>query len=85
MSQKIEKYYYSYMKSIKSQFVKTSVHDKGIFLLDHIMGSIMIIFIVIALKLAQTFVVMAKYKLNSYQVTKLNTILVEVGVILELL
>jgi hypothetical protein len=65
MSQKIEKYYYSYMKSIKSQFVKTnSVHDKGIFLLDHIMGSIMIIFIVIALKLAQTFVVMAKYKLN---------------------
>jgi hypothetical protein len=32
MSQKIEKYYYSYMKSIKSQFVKTnSVHDKGIF------------------------------------------------------
>jgi len=34
------------------------------FLLDHIMGSIMIIFIVIALKLVHTFVVMAKYKLN---------------------
>jgi len=28
------------------------------------MDNIMIIFIVIALKLAQTFVVMAKYKLN---------------------
>jgi len=65
MSQKIEKYYYSYMKSIKSQFIKTNcVHDKGIFLLDHIMGNTMIIFIVIALKLAQTFVIMAKYKLN---------------------
>jgi hypothetical protein len=65
MSQKIEKYYYPYMKSIKSQFMKTnSVHDKGFFLLDHIMSSIMIIFIVIALKLVQTFVVMAKYKLN---------------------
>ncbi len=65
MSQKIEKYYFSYMKSIKSQFIKTnSVHDKGIFLLDHIMGSIMIIVIVIALKLTQPFVVMGKYKLN---------------------
>jgi hypothetical protein len=65
MSQKIEKYYYSYMKSIKSQFIKTnSVHDKEFFLLHHIMGNIMIIFIVIVLKLAQTFVVMAKYKLN---------------------
>jgi hypothetical protein len=65
MSQKIEKYYYSHMKSIKSQFIKTNcVHDKGIFLLDYIMGNTMIIFIVIALKLAQTFVVMAKYKLN---------------------
>jgi hypothetical protein len=53
------------MKSIKSQFIKTnSVHDKGIFLLDHIMRNIMSIFIVIALKLAQTFVVMAKYNLN---------------------
>jgi len=53
------------MKSVKSQFIKTNnVHDKGDFLLDHIMGNIMIIFIVIALKLAQTFVVMAKYKLN---------------------
>jgi hypothetical protein len=53
------------MKSIKSYFIKTnSVHDKGIFLLDHIMGSIMIIFIVIALKLAQNFVVMAKYNLT---------------------
>jgi hypothetical protein len=62
---KIEKYYFSNMKSIKSQFIKTnSVHDKGNFLLDHIIGNIMIIFIVIALKLAQTFVVMAKYKLN---------------------
>jgi len=65
MSQKIEKYYYSYMKSIKSQFIKpNNVHDKGNFLLDHIMGNIMIIFIVIALKLAQTFLVMAKYKVN---------------------
>jgi hypothetical protein len=65
MSQKIEIYYYSYMKSINSQFIKiNSVHDKGNFLLNHIMGNIMIIFIVIALKLAQTFVVMAKYKLN---------------------
>jgi hypothetical protein len=65
MSQKIEKYYYSYMKSIKSQFIKTnSVHDKGNFLVDHIMGNIMITFIMIDLNLAQTFVVMAKYKLN---------------------
>jgi hypothetical protein len=65
MSQKIEQYYYPYMKSIKSQFIKTnSVHDEGIFLLDHIMSSTMIIFIVIALKLVQTFMVMAKYKLN---------------------
>jgi hypothetical protein len=65
MSQKIEKYYYSYMKSIKSQFIKTNfVHDKGNFLLDHIMGNIMIIFIAIALKLAQICVVMAKYKGN---------------------
>jgi hypothetical protein len=65
MSQKIEKYYYSYMTSIKSQFLKTNnVHDKGICLLHHIMCNIMIIFIVIALKLAQTFVVMAKYKSN---------------------
>jgi hypothetical protein len=65
MFQKIEKYYYSYMKSIKSQFIKTNcVQDKGIFLLDHIIGNTMIIFIVIALKLTQTFVVMAKYKLN---------------------
>jgi len=53
------------MKSIKSQFIKTnSVHDKGIFFLNHIMGSIIIIFIVIALKVAQTFVLMPKYKLN---------------------
>jgi len=53
------------MKSIKSQFNKTNnVHDKGNFLLDHIMGNIMITFIVIALKLAQTFVVMAKYNIN---------------------
>ncbi len=44
MSPNIEKYNYSYMKSIKSQFIKTnSVHDKGNILLDHIMGSIMII------------------------------------------
>jgi hypothetical protein len=62
MSQKIEKYYYSYKKSIKSQFIKTnSVQDKGKFLLDNLTGNIMIILIVIALKLAQTFVVMAKY------------------------
>jgi hypothetical protein len=53
------------MKSIKPQFNQTNnVHDKGNFLLDHIMGNIMIIFIVIALKLAQTFVVMAKYNIN---------------------
>jgi len=65
MSQKNRKILLLYMKSIKSQFIKTnSVDDKGIFLLGHIMGNIMIIFIVIALKLAQTFVVMAKYKLN---------------------
>jgi len=65
MSQKNRKILLLYMKSIKSQFIKTySVDDKGSFLLDHIMDNIMIIFIVIALKLAQTFVVMAKYKLN---------------------
>jgi hypothetical protein len=65
MCQKIKKYYFSNMKSIKLQFIKTnSVHEKGNFLLDHIIGNIMIIFIVIALKLTQTFVVMAKYKLN---------------------
>jgi Na+/pantothenate symporter len=59
----IEKYYYSYMKS---QFIITNMerHDKGTFLLNYIMDNIMINFIVIALKLAQTFVVMAKYKLN---------------------
>jgi hypothetical protein len=33
-------------------------------LLDHIMGCGMIIFIMIASKLAQTFVVMANYKLH---------------------
>jgi len=50
------------------------------------MGNIMIIFIVIPLKLVQTFVVMAKYKLKtSCKVTKLHTILVEMAVILELL
>jgi hypothetical protein len=49
------------------------------------MGSIMIKFIVIALKLAQTSMVMAKYKLNVYKVTKLNIVLVEVGIILKLL
>jgi hypothetical protein len=65
MPQKIELYYYSYMKSMKSWFIKTNnVHDTWIFLLNHITGNIMIIFIVIALKLAQTFVVTAKYKLN---------------------
>ncbi len=64
----IEKYYYSYVKSIKSQFIQTnSVYDKGTFLLDDIMGNIMIIFIVMALKLTQTFVVMAKYKQNLLQ------------------
>jgi hypothetical protein len=48
-------------ESIRSQFIKPnieSVHDKGSFLLDHIIANIMIIFIKIALKLAQTFVVM---------------------------
>ncbi len=65
MSQKIQKYYYYYMKSIKSKFNKTNnVHDKRNFLLDHIMGNIMITFILIALKLTQTFVVMTKYNIN---------------------
>jgi len=41
-----------------------SVHDKGYFLLDDIIGNIMIIFIVIALKLAQTVMVIIKYKVN---------------------
>jgi hypothetical protein len=60
-----QKNYYSCMKSIKSQFIKTNnVHDNGIFLLDHIMGIIMIIFIATALKLVQTIVVRAKCKLN---------------------
>jgi hypothetical protein len=37
----IEKYYYSYTKSIKSPFIKTNnVHDKGIFLLNNIMDRI---------------------------------------------
>jgi len=41
-----------------------SVHDKGFFLLDDIIGNIMIILIVIALKLAQTVMVIIKYKVN---------------------
>jgi hypothetical protein len=71
MSKKIveganKKYYYSYMKSIKSQFIKTNMEcswQRNLFVRP-LMGNIMIIFIVIALKLAQTFVIMAKYKLK---------------------